>query len=253
MAHHDTGAGFTTVRGAGLAPARLAATLLAGVGLVVAAASVLLPWVTVPAGAAGPLRPPDTVSWTGLEDPSDLGLLVLAAAAAGLGFLLPTVLPRGRWLALGTMAASLAAGAVGWQAMGAREVPSDLLGGAPATVDVDAALGLQVLFTGVGLAVVGNIAVLLTRRVAMERLHLAPAGTVGAPPGWYADPAGGAALRWWTGTGWTHHVAGTTSARPDPPVMGAVPHSPATSGWAPPEPDHRRDRPDSPPTSSPED
>jgi hypothetical protein len=29
---------------------------------------------------------------------------------------------------------------------------------------------------------------------------------VATPPGWYADPHGLAALRWWDGHGWTDHV-----------------------------------------------
>ena len=28
----------------------------------------------------------------------------------------------------------------------------------------------------------------------------------GPPPGWYPDPAGGPARRWWDGTGWTHDL-----------------------------------------------
>jgi hypothetical protein len=40
-----------------------------------------------------------------------------------------------------------------------------------------------------------------------------PAGTKPPPPGWYRDPAGSSALRWWDGHQWTAHIA--------PPAPGA--------------------------------
>ena len=39
------------------------------------------------------------------------------------------------------------------------------------------------------------------------------------PPGWYPDPAGGAATRWWDGQGWTEHVQ--QPAPPERPWDGA--------------------------------
>ncbi|HEV2888934.1 MAG TPA: DUF2510 domain-containing protein [Frankiaceae bacterium] len=40
----------------------------------------------------------------------------------------------------------------------------------------------------------------------------APAAAATTPPGWYADPAGGPALRWWDGAAWTVHVHGAAPA-----------------------------------------
>ncbi len=40
------------------------------------------------------------------------------------------------------------------------------------------------------------------------------------PPGWYADPGGADAQRWWDGSGWTEHVH---RAADDPPPGGPVP------------------------------
>jgi MFS family permease len=48
--------------------------------------------------------------------------------------------------------------------------------------------------------------------VVLQRVHpafvesLTPSGVV--PQGWYADPGGGAGLRWWDGTQWTEHLHG---------------------------------------------
>lgn len=40
-----------------------------------------------------------------------------------------------------------------------------------------------------------------------QRQQLAQAAAAQPPPaGWYADPYGAAALRWWDGTRWTEHL-----------------------------------------------
>jgi Protein of unknown function (DUF2510) len=41
-------------------------------------------------------------------------------------------------------------------------------------------------------------------------------------PGWYPDPGGAPALRWWDGTGWTEHVAGPDPVPTDGPVWSAA-------------------------------
>jgi Protein of unknown function (DUF2510) len=52
-----------------------------------------------------------------------------------------------------------------------------------------------------------------------------PDTPIGPPAGWYPDPAGGQAIRWWDGNGWTVHQAfwapnvpdpGPTAPRPNP-------------------------------------
>ncbi len=55
----------------------------------------------------------------------------------------------------------------------------------------------------------------------------------GVPAGWYPDPAGSQALRWWDGTRWTEHVsqaATPTQASADPTMQWQVPVG--RSGWA---------------------
>jgi hypothetical protein len=52
-------------------------------------------------------------------------------------------------------------------------------------------------------------------------------GYPGAPPGWYADPAGGPAQRWWDGYAWTDAVA--VPAQPPPPPAFPPPPPPS---WA---------------------
>ena len=47
------------------------------------------------------------------------------------------------------------------------------------------------------------------------------AGYPGAPPGWYADPAGGPGQRWWDGYAWTEATA--LPAAPPPPPASAYP------------------------------
>lgn len=48
-------------------------------------------------------------------------------------------------------------------------------------------------------------------------------GYPGAPPGWYADPAGGPGQRWWDGYAWTESTA--LPAAPPPPPAPAYPSS----------------------------
>jgi hypothetical protein len=50
-------------------------------------------------------------------------------------------------------------------------------------------------------------------------------GYPGAPPGWYADPAGGPGQRWWDGYAWTEATA-LPSAPPPPPSSAYSPGLP---------------------------
>jgi hypothetical protein len=52
-------------------------------------------------------------------------------------------------------------------------------------------------------------------------------GYPGAPPGWYADPAGGPSQRWWDGYAWTDAVA-VPAQPPSPPAFPPPPPPP----WA---------------------
>lgn len=64
-------------------------------------------------------------------------------------------------------------------------------------------LGVIVFFVGVVLVVVGLV------RTGGQRpapTHQPAAGAVAAPAGWYADPQGMAAWRWWDGQSWTDQV-----------------------------------------------
>jgi hypothetical protein len=59
--------------------------------------------------------------------------------------------------------------------------------------------------------------------------------SAGPPPGWYADPSGSPALRWWDGTAWTEHLSqpavGVASDDADDPVLRwLVPVG--RSGWS---------------------
>jgi Protein of unknown function (DUF2510) len=44
-----------------------------------------------------------------------------------------------------------------------------------------------------------------------------PAAPSGPPPGWYGDPGGTSALRWWDGRQWTEHTQPQPGAPPQPP------------------------------------
>jgi hypothetical protein len=61
------------------------------------------------------------------------------------------------------------------------------------------------LRAGAWLGVLGSLAIAAAGVVALR----ASAGPGGAPtpPGWYADPTGGAGLRYWSGSTWTEHTA----------------------------------------------
>jgi hypothetical protein len=52
-----------------------------------------------------------------------------------------------------------------------------------------------------------------------------PAQPSGAPAGWYADPHGLPALRWWDGGEWTSHIQPGGAATP-PPMPPAIPLTP---------------------------
>jgi hypothetical protein len=59
-------------------------------------------------------------------------------------------------------------------------------------------------------------------------------GYPGAPPGWYADPAGGPGQRWWDGYAWTE--ATVLPGTPPPPPAGATAPSPAQAPPFPSDP-----------------
>jgi Domain of unknown function (DUF4328)/Protein of unknown function (DUF2510) len=61
-------------------------------------------------------------------------------------------------------------------------------------------------------------------------------GYPGAPPGWYADPAGGPGQRWWDGYSWTEATV-LPSAQPPPPSSSGAPPPPVaylqSQPWTP--------------------
>ncbi len=71
-------------------------------------------------------------------------------------------------------------------------------------------------------------------------------GYPGAPPGWYADPAGGPGQRWWDGYAWTETTVQPEIAPPPPPTPPSYQQPPpppppppqfgATSGYTTPRP-----------------
>lgn len=52
------------------------------------------------------------------------------------------------------------------------------------------------------------------------------------PPGWYADPFGRAQVRWWSGSGWTDHVATNGQEFIDAPLAAPATASPTTAAPA---------------------
>jgi hypothetical protein len=54
-------------------------------------------------------------------------------------------------------------------------------------------------------------------------------GYPGAPPGWYADPAGGPGQRWWDGYAWTDTVVQPTPPPPSPPAPSPPAPSPPSA------------------------
>ena len=59
-------------------------------------------------------------------------------------------------------------------------------------------------------------------------------GYPGAPPGWYADPAGGPGQRWWDGYAWSEATVLPQHPPPPPWAGAAAPQGPATqvAPWA---------------------
>src|ERR1700722_4095695 len=59
-------------------------------------------------------------------------------------------------------------------------------------------------------------------------------GYPGAPPGWYADPAGGPGQRWWDGYAWSEATVLPQHPPPPPWASAAAPQGPATqvAPWA---------------------
>jgi hypothetical protein len=60
-------------------------------------------------------------------------------------------------------------------------------------------------------------------------------GYPGAPPGWYADPAGGPGQRWWDGYAWTEATV-LPSVPPPPPASAYVSGYPPPPSGPPPTP-----------------
>jgi Domain of unknown function (DUF4328)/Protein of unknown function (DUF2510) len=60
-------------------------------------------------------------------------------------------------------------------------------------------------------------------------------GYPGAPPGWYADPAGGPGQRWWDGYAWTEATV-LPSVPPPPPALTSAPGYPSPWSTVPPPP-----------------
>jgi hypothetical protein len=56
-------------------------------------------------------------------------------------------------------------------------------------------------------------------------------GYPGAPPGWYADPAGGPGQRWWDGYAWTDTVVLPAPPPPPPPGAGFPHQAPAQPAY----------------------
>ena len=62
-------------------------------------------------------------------------------------------------------------------------------------------------------------------------------GYPGAPPGWYADPAGGPGQRWWDGYAWTEATV-LPSVPPPPPASAYAAGYPPPPGSLAPLPPH---------------
>ena len=52
-----------------------------------------------------------------------------------------------------------------------------------------------------------------------------------AQPGWYADPAGSPALRWWDGASWTEHLSGVAQPQATQAERPALPETTPVYGW----------------------
>jgi Protein of unknown function (DUF2510) len=52
-----------------------------------------------------------------------------------------------------------------------------------------------------------------------------------AQPGWYADPAGSPALRWWDGASWTEHLSGVAQPQATKAERPALPETTPVYGW----------------------
>ena len=69
-----------------------------------------------------------------------------------------------------------------------------------------AAMSMFVMSVGsLGMALVG-VATLFLLRWHQARSSVVLADSLVSPPGWYVDPWGQAATRWWDGFSWTGHV-----------------------------------------------
>ncbi|WP_055585193.1 phospholipid scramblase-related protein [Streptacidiphilus griseoplanus] len=67
--------------------------------------------------------------------------------------------------------------------------------------------------------------------------------TATTPPGWYPDPHGVAALRWWDGSRWTEHTHAGTGGGTVPPQQQAPAVQSSSSAWEIPiESPHNADR-----------
>lgn len=163
----------------------------------VTAAGCFLPWLTATIPLAG------TITRSGVDGGGDGILIVWAMVIVAVISAVRVVRPVPAWLGGAVIALGAGSGLVGLVSFADVQERVDAVNETAELAGVGG--GMFLTLGGCAAVVAAGFLMLLWKQARPESAQ-APASSGGAAQGWYPDPSGVAADRWWNGTGWTENV-----------------------------------------------